>query len=178
MSLITRVVSKQGCSLKKGLLLGLPSSLIASKSTGSAQKQMDDFWNKNQSVKRPMSPHLTIYKFQLTSMLSITHRATGILLAGATIGAASATLLPPSVFSVFFSLVSQVHASGMGYLCLFPLKFMLAWPVMFHTCNGLRHLVWDFAQGLKIEDVYKSGWAVLIVSSLLAAALSMAFTTK
>ena len=178
MSVITRIIFKQGSSLKKEVLMGLPSSLVASKSTGSAQQQMNNFWDKNHLVKRPMSPHLSIYKPQLTSMLSVTHRATGILLAGSTIGFAGATLLPSSYIDMFLSLVADAHASGLGYIYLFPLKFLLAWPVMFHTCNGLRHLFWDMAQGLKIEDVYKTGWVVLLLSSLLAAALSSAFTSK
>lgn len=40
----------------------------------------EDFWDKNKRLDRPLSPHLTIYKFQLTSMLSITHRGTGLAL--------------------------------------------------------------------------------------------------
>ena len=179
MSVITRFISKQGCAFSKGIPFGVSSSVIAaSKSTGSAQKQMDEFWTKNRGTHRPMSPHLTIYKFQLTSMLSITHRATGIMLAGSTIGFAFATLLPSGSLDTFFSLVDQVHAHGMGYICLFPFKFMLAWPVMFHACNGLRHLMWDSAKGLKIAEVYKSGYAVVIVSTILAALLCLACTSK
>ena len=179
MSLLARIVSKQNCSLRKGFQYGIPSSMLAAtKSTGSAQQQMDEFWQKNKKRNRPMSPHLTIYKFQLTSMLSITHRATGILLAGDTVLFAGATLLPAQYIDMFLNSVALVHSHGMGFLCLFPLKFMLAWPIMFHVCNGLRHLMWDTATGLKIGEVYTSGWAVLALSTILAAILCLACTSK
>ena len=179
MSLIARIVAKQNCTLRIGFQHGLPSAtVVATKSTGSAQQQMDNFWMKNKTTNRPMSPHLTIYKFQLTSMLSITHRATGILLAGDTIALACATLLPPQYIDMFLNSVEQVHSHGFGYLCLFPLKFMLAWPIMFHVCNGLRHLMWDTAKGLKIGEVYSSGWGVVVISTILAALISLACTSK
>ena len=179
MSVIVRLLIKQRSALMKAHQTGFVSTtVVATKSTGSAQQQIDEYWKKNYASKRPMSPHLTIYKPQLTSMLSLAHRASGIALAGITVAFAGGTLLPPSVIETFMSAVDQVHSYGMGYICLFPLKFMLAWPVIYHACNGLRHLSWDAALGMKLGDIYKSGWFVLALSTILAAALSLAFTTK
>ena len=57
-----------------------------------------EFWSKNKELGRPISPHLTIYKFQLTSMLSITHRATGLIQSGMLTGAGLGALLLPGVY--------------------------------------------------------------------------------
>ena len=54
-----------------------------------------EFWSKNKALKRPISPHLTIYKFQLTSMLSITHRGTGLAQSGMLTGAGLGALMLP-----------------------------------------------------------------------------------
>ena len=56
-----------------------------------------EFWSKNKALKRPISPHLTIYKFQLTSMLSITHRGTGLAQSGMLTGAGLGALMLPGI---------------------------------------------------------------------------------
>lgn len=112
--------------------------------------------------KRPLSPHLQVYRPQLTSVLSIIHRATGIAL---TIG----TLL------VVYWLVSlaagpepydhakSVLGSMLGQLCM----FLWTWALFYHLCNGIRHLVWDAGYGFAMEAVYKSGRAVVAASLIL-----------
>ena len=60
-----------------------------------------EFWSKNKALNRPISPHLTIYKFQLTSMLSITHRGTGLAQSGMLTGVGLGALLLPGSFSEY-----------------------------------------------------------------------------
>lgn len=138
------------------------------KSTGSAQHQMDEFWKKNKKRNRPMSPHLTIYKPQLTSMLSITTRITGLGLAGATSLFALATATYTGDLSSILNYAESLHETWGGAAMLFTAKYLIAWPFAFHTCNGLRHLGWDMGKGLGLKEVYTGGWAVVIASIILA----------
>jgi succinate dehydrogenase / fumarate reductase cytochrome b subunit len=114
------------------------------------------------SDHQPLSPHLGIYRWQLTSVLSILHRATGIALAvGAIllvswIGAASDG--PESFAKMQWFLASP-----------FGLILMFGWTValFYHLCNGVRHLVWDTGRGLDLKSVYASGYAVLATTAVL-----------
>ena len=105
---------------------------------------------------RPLSPHLQIYRRQLTSVLSILHRATGIALAGGAllmvwwlVAAASG----PAAYGRF----SGFAGSVIGRVLL------LGWTValFYHFANGIRHLWWDTGRGMDIPAVYRSGWAVV-----------------
>ena len=114
--------------------------------------------------KRPLSPHLQVYKPQLTSILSITHRGTGVFLSfGALLLACwllSIANGPQSFNSV------QIHITAWyGQLAL------LAWVFSFyyHLANGIRHLFWDAGLGLEISTTYMSGYIVVITSILLTA---------
>ena len=109
------------------------------------------------SHNRPLSPHLQIYKPQLTSILSITHRMTGACLAfGAFVLAnwlISAAYGPES-----FQLAQSLLGSWFGKLVLFGLTFSL----FFHLANGVRHLGWDFGKGFDLPKVRASGIAVVL----------------
>ena len=102
----------------------------------------EGFWDKNKRLARPMSPHLTIYKPQVTSMLSITHRGTGlaqsVILSGFAIFGITSNYSYPWLLSQVAQLQAQLGIGG-GIICL--AKFAIAWPVCFHLYNGLRHLV-------------------------------------
>ena len=128
-----------------------------------------EFWSKNKELGRPISPHLTIYKFQLTSMLSITHRATGLIQSGMLTGAGLGALLLPGNFPMFLAQISDMHLGG---LLIFTAKFALAWPVMYHLWNGFRHLAWDMGHGFKIPELYKTGWFVVGLSVVTALGLA------
>ena len=109
--------------------------------------------------RRPLSPHLQVYKPQLTSVLSISHRITGVALAVGTLLLAwwlIAAAAGPDAFAV----VQGFLGSWLGYLILFGFSYAL----MYHLCNGIRHLFWDAGYGFELETVYKSGWATVIVS--------------
>jgi succinate dehydrogenase / fumarate reductase cytochrome b subunit len=113
-------------------------------------------------VRRPLSPHLQIYRPQITSMLSITHRITGIGLGAGTLLlvwwlAAAATS------DAAYATVGGFIRSPIGYLLMFGWTAAL-W---FHFCNGIRHLAWDFGYGFELPQVHKSGYAVLIAAAVL-----------
>lgn len=123
------------------------------------------------SYPRPLSPHLQIYKPQLTSVLSISHRITGVALAVGTI---------PLVF--WFWSISQGMDAYVSLLNLYGSSFgifcMIGWSFcfFFHLANGIRHLFWDAGYGFEMKDVYFSGWLVVIFSvSLTAISWLMAF---
>lgn len=93
---------------------------------------------KNLRLKRPMSPHLTIYQVQLTALLSITHRTTGIILSGyAMVLGLSNFVLPDGVDC----LIQATETLALSSPTVFVAKTVLALPATFHTFNGLRHLV-------------------------------------
>ena len=108
------------------------------------------------SDKRPLSPHLQVYRWQLTSVLSILHRASGVALAAGTIllvwwlGAASDGPEP-------YARVQAFVGSWAGLILLFGWSVAL----FYHLCNGLRHLWWDSGHGLDLKSVYAGGWAVI-----------------
>ena len=118
----------------------------------------------NRPVHRPLSPHLQIYKWQLTSVMSILHRATGIALA---VGALYLALwvmcaMSPAVYSHFQSF----NTSLLGRFVLGGWLF----SAFYHLCNGIRHLFWDAGYGFELKDAYRSGWIVVGVSLVATAA--------
>lgn len=108
---------------------------------------------------RPLSPHLSIYKPQWTSVLSILHRITGVAL---TLGALLVVwwLLAASADDEYFALVDGVMTSWIGLLVLFA----SSWALAYHLLNGIRHLWWDMGLGLDLETAEKSGRAVVVGS--------------
>jgi len=102
------------------------------------------------------------YKPQLTSVLSITHRGTGVFLS------LGAILLCYWLISIAAGpaiyVKAKMHISAWyGQLILLCFIFSL----YYHLCNGIRHLFWDAGMGLDLRDTYRSGYAVVIVSILL-----------
>ncbi len=105
---------------------------------------------------RPLSPHLQVYKPQISSSLSILHRITGValvfglLLLTWWLGMAA---YGPETFGTAQSI------AGSWFGCLVMFGFSLA--LFYHLANGIRHLAWDFGYGFANEQVTKSGYAVL-----------------
>jgi succinate dehydrogenase / fumarate reductase cytochrome b subunit len=119
---------------------------------------------------RPLSPHLQIYKPQLTSVLSITHRGTGVFL---TLGAFFLTcwLLALADGPAHFAKLQAHLISWYGQCLVYAFVFSL----YFHLCNGIRHLFWDVGLGLDIDVAYKTGYAVVagaIILTLLTLCLA------
>jgi succinate dehydrogenase / fumarate reductase cytochrome b subunit len=109
-----------------------------------------------QRSERPLSPHLQVYRPQLTSILSIVHRLTGVGLAAGTLLLVywlAAAAAGPEAFATAQYLVG----SFIGRLLLFGWTFCL----FYHFCNGIRHLAWDAGYGFEMETLYRSGWLVV-----------------
>ena len=111
---------------------------------------------------RPLSPHLQVYKPQLTSVLSILHRITGLALAFGTFLLVW-WLVAAAVGEAAFEIVQNVIKSWFGRLILLGWSFSL----FYHLCNGIRHLFWDVGLGFKLSTAYASGWLVIIASIVL-----------
>jgi succinate dehydrogenase / fumarate reductase cytochrome b subunit len=111
---------------------------------------------------RPLSPHLQVYRWQLTMVLSITHRATGLVL--------SAALIPLVVWLLAAAAGPEAFATANAILASVPGQLMLAavsFAFYYHLCNGIRHLVWDAGWWLDIPEVYASGWSVVAAAIVL-----------
>ena len=107
-------------------------------------------------VERPLSPHLQIYKPQLTSVLSITHRATGMALSFGILFLI--WFLAAAAWSDgAFALAQGFWGSWLGLLCLFGWSLSL----FYHLLNGIRHLAWDSGWGFELKTVHVTGWAVV-----------------
>lgn len=113
---------------------------------------------------RPLSPHLTIYRPQMTSISSIFVRITGNALLAATL-LLIAWLLAASTSAAAFAWVQYVITSWFG-----DLVFLLSlWALWYHTLGGLRHLIWDTGRGLELKTAERMGWMMIIGSTLLTA---------
>jgi succinate dehydrogenase / fumarate reductase, cytochrome b subunit len=110
-------------------------------------------------VRRPLSPHMQVYTPQITSILSIMNRVTGLAVSVGTlvlvwwlVAAASG----PSAFAT----VQSFLASPIGLFVLFGWTASL----FYHLFGGLRHLAWDFGYGYELPQTHASGWAVVIAT--------------
>lgn len=111
---------------------------------------------------RPLSPHLTIYRPQLTSMTSILTRITGnaMLIAALLI---VWWFLAAATSADYFDFVNGFITSWFGDLIM----FMSLLGLWYHTLSGIRHLIWDNGYALDIPTAEKLGWAALIGSVVL-----------
>ena len=107
--------------------------------------------------QRPTSPHATIYRWQITNTLSILHRLTGLALV------AGSALLVVWLWSAAYSpecfeWIRAVFHTMLGKAAL------IGWTAAFyyHLANGIRHLFWDMGKGFELDNVYKTGWIVVI----------------
>ncbi len=111
------------------------------------------------SQNRPLSPHLQIYRPQLTSMLSILHRIAGVGLSAGTL-VLVAWLAAIAAGPEAYRSAELLMGSFVGRLLLFGWTLAL----FYHLFNGIRHLFWDLGKGLELPEVYRSGWAVLVAT--------------
>lgn len=125
------------------------------------------------SKKRPLSPHLQVYNPQITSVLSILHRITGVILA---LGSLLLlwVLVSLSMGEQSFVGTSMYLSSSIGKLALMGYSACL----MYHLFNGIRHLFWDIGKGFEISSVYRSGYAVIVLSLLSTALIWWLATTS
>src|SRR6202162_6325172 len=107
-------------------------------------------------AERPLSPHLQVYRWQLTSVMSILHRFSGIALS---LGAILLVwwLVAAATGPQAYECVQAFLGSCLGRVLLFGWSVAL----FYHLCNGIRHLWWDTGHGLDLKSVYAGGWAVV-----------------
>jgi succinate dehydrogenase / fumarate reductase cytochrome b subunit len=112
-------------------------------------------------VRRPLSPHLQVYRPEITSVLSIMNRASGI-------ASAIGTLL--MVWWLVAAASSpRAYAAASGFIgSWFGMLLMLGWTaaMFYHLFAGLRHLAWDAGYGWKLPEVYATGRAVVIATAV------------
>jgi len=112
--------------------------------------------------ERPLSPHLQVYRPQITSVLSISHRISGVVLAASSLLLAGWLLVLASGAEAYArASVWLAHPLGTAVLIAISAAFF------YHLCNGLRHLAWDAGWGFEIRQVTVSGWTVIVASALL-----------
>ena len=120
---------------------------------------------------RPLSPNVQIYRPQLTSVLSILNRITGVILSGFAVVLVIwlvAAAWGPQTYAV----VQWGIASWVGRIALFGATFAF----FLHLCGGIRHLVWDTVHGFELRSIYSSGWSVVAGSVVLTVAAWVAGT--
>jgi succinate dehydrogenase / fumarate reductase cytochrome b subunit len=125
---------------------------------------MSDSSAHDAKAKRPLSPHLQVYKPQLTSVLSILHRLTGVALIFGTILVA-VWLVAAASGEDAYNAVHGFVASPLGLFMVFGWSVAL----FYHLSNGIRHLFWDLGYLFKIENAYKAGYVVLLSTVILTA---------
>lgn len=114
-------------------------------------------------ANRPLSPHLTIYRFAYTMALSIFHRATGVAL--------STGFVLLVLWLVSLALGEQAYGAWLSLASSWPVKLLfglLLVAFVYHFCNGIRHLFWDAGKGLERAQARRSAAAVVIAVAVLS----------
>ncbi len=115
----------------------------------------------------PISPHLQIYKPQITSLLSITHRITGFGL--------NLALILLSLWIISFGLGSDVYANFVTIFETIFVKIVVYFIVLgisYHALNGIRHILWDFGFMISNKAALVSGLVIIITSVILSFLIS------
>ena len=117
-------------------------------------------------VQRPLSPHLQVYRPQITSILSIMNRVTGII---STVGTLMLVwwLVAAATGPHAYSIVQSFLGSPIGLFVLFGWTAAL----FYHFFGGLRHLAWDMGFGYDLKQVHTSGWAIIIATVVFTVAV-------
>lgn len=113
---------------------------------------------------RPISPHVDVYRWQISNTLSILHRLTGIALsfgAVALVGWLVSLVSGPAAYAS----VNSFFAGPIGALMLFGWTFC----IFYHLANGVRHLCWDAGYGFDKQRAQQTGWLVVAVALVMTA---------
>ncbi len=108
------------------------------------------------NTERPLSPHLSIYRWPITMTLSILHRITGVAMSAGLIALAY-WIIAVAAGGAHYDQAVTLMASMLGRLCL------IGWSFSFflHLANGVRHLFWDVGRGFEITQANASAWFVV-----------------
>ena len=110
---------------------------------------------------RPLSPHLQVYRLPLPALMSISHRASGVVMSTGTI-LVVLWLVMLAAGENTFNIAQQFVSHPIGKFVLFGYSVAL----FYHACNGIRHLFWDAVIGLDIPSIYKSGYLTIFMAIL------------
>ncbi|KAH8423589.1 succinate dehydrogenase cytochrome b560 subunit [Aspergillus melleus] len=128
---------------------------------------------EQQRLNRPVAPHLSIYRPQITWYASAFNRVTGVALSGGLYLFATAYLAAPLLGWHLESPSLVAAFAALPIVAKVAIKGTVAFPFTFHCMNGVRHLVWDLGRGITNQQVIRSGWTVVGLS--VASALFLAF---
>ena len=119
-------------------------------------------------VERPLSPHLQVYRPEITSVLSILHRVTGL---GLSVGllVLAYWLIAAAGGEADYADAAAVLGSGWARICYVGCAFCF----FYHLANGIRHLFWDMGIGLEPEQYRVSGWMVVLISVAVTAVYAL-----
>jgi succinate dehydrogenase / fumarate reductase, cytochrome b subunit len=118
--------------------------------------------------ERPLSPHLSVYRFKYTLTTSILNRITGLAL--------SVAFVPLIYWLVAAASGGGQYARALRWLSSLPARaiaLLLLLAFCYHLIAGIRHLVWDTGRGLEREQARRSAWIVSVGSLVLALALAL-----
>jgi len=111
---------------------------------------------------RPLSPHLTIYKPQITSLLSISHRITGI------IQSIGLVIIFTVIILIFVSTEGLIFLDFISQSFIGKIFFIFyTFSLLYHTLNGIRHLIWDLGFGFDMKNVNFSGYSIIFLTFIL-----------
>lgn len=114
---------------------------------------------------RPLSPHLQVYRLPLPALMSISHRATGVLLAAGSLVLVywlAAVASGPDAFADAQALLGSLPGRA--------LLLLLTFSLFYHLGNGIRHLFWDAGVGFELRTAHASGVAVIVAAVVLTLA--------
>lgn len=115
---------------------------------------------------RPLSPHLQVYNLPITARLSVLHRGTGMILVFGTI-LLVAWLGVIASGSQNYLFINGILASWMGKIVLIGFSFSL----IYHLCNGVRHLFWDIGKGFENSCVNRTAYLTITIAVALTAGI-------
>ncbi|CAG2118129.1 unnamed protein product [Medioppia subpectinata] len=156
--------------LRRVLMSTPRSAAVRLATTSSSVSPQDDYFAKNAALNRPVSPWIN-YKLQVTSVLSFSHRMTGLALSALVYGGGIAALYS---HNTNFAQVLQSIQTTVPHSLIFTVQVLTATSLAYHTLNGVRHLSWDFGYGFSIKELYTSGYLVIGLTVLSAIAFIMA----
>jgi len=123
--------------------------------------------------KQPLSPHLSVYRWQITNTLSILHRLSGLVL-----------FLAAFDFAIWLGSIALGGDAYAGVSRIFSTNILLIiWALVslsffYHLLNGIRHLLWDIGKGFEASQVKLTGWLVVFLSLIITALFWYCLLTK
>jgi succinate dehydrogenase (ubiquinone) cytochrome b560 subunit len=120
----------------------------------------------NRRLDRPIAPHLSVYKWQMGSVTSSLMRIIGVVYSGSVYLLGIAYLASPYLGWDLSSATIAAAFGSLPWVVKALIKVAVAWPVVWHCVNGVRHLTWDTARGFNNSFIMKTGWGAVAATIL------------